>query len=381
MSTFEIRDEEIDVEEIMERIRENIKKRRQQSGYSEVQRLLQEPGFQPEVSGVDLRENLHAADVAWQIQVRRPILSYRRFISRLVVKIRRLLQQEIRWTVDPIVDRQEYFNASVVRCLNAVAKTIEEKAKASVPRTTDEEFISLVYRAFFGRDPDPGGLVTHSRLLASGASRVDVMASMLRSPEFLHVNERSVEVPWCLARIRDARKVLDVGCSESTYLQFLGHLELHGIDTRDPLVGVPRNFHFIKGDVTQNVLPREFFDLVICISTLEHIGLEAYGMKPFADGDRLALNAMLSSLRENGRMLVTAPFGRKATHGWFRVYSEHVWRQLTKGLKITEEEFFKWNGKIYEPCSIWMLADIDYIQPESPLGKAGGLVCAEILKA
>jgi len=73
MSTFEIRDEEIDVEKILERIRENIKKRRQQSGYSEAQRLLQEPRFKPQVSGVesgDLKENLCAANTAWQVQVR-----------------------------------------------------------------------------------------------------------------------------------------------------------------------------------------------------------------------------------------------------------------------------------------------------------------------
>jgi len=52
MSTFEIRDEEIDVDKTMERIRENIKKRRHRKGYYEAQRLLQEPGFKPQVSGL-----------------------------------------------------------------------------------------------------------------------------------------------------------------------------------------------------------------------------------------------------------------------------------------------------------------------------------------
>ena len=408
--TFEIKDEEIDVQKIMERIRENIKKRRQQSGYSEAQVLLEEPGFQQQISAVqhdELRKNLHEANIGYQVQVRRPILSYRPLIGRLLVRIRRILQQEIRWTLDPIVDRQESFNAVVVRCLNAMVeqtetklaeleKRIEETQSRSTQQTetklaelekridrgmTDSELISLVYKVFLDRDVDAAGLTSYSQLLASGGNVADIVADIVRSPEFLHLTERSVEVPWCLARIGNARKVLDVGCADSSYLELLGHLELYGVDSRDPSVRVPRNFHFIKGDITQDIMPHKFFDLVICISTLEHIGLEAYGMKTVRNGDRLALDMMLGSLGENGRLLVTVPFGRRATHGWLRVYDESEWRHLIKGFKIAEESYFKWNGRHYESCSMSMLSDTDYIHPESPLGKAGGIVCAELLKA
>ena len=407
---FEIKDEEIDVQKIMQRIRDNIKKRRQQDGYSEVQSLLQEPAFQQHMSAIqsdELRKNLHEVNVGIQVQVRRPILSYRPLVGRLLVRIRRILQQEIRFALDPIVDRQESFNAVVVRCLNAVVeqtetklaeleKRIEEVQSRGAQQTetklaelekridrglTDNELVSLVYKVFLDRDVDAAGLASYSQLLASGGSLADIVGDIVRSPEFLHLTERSVEIPWCLARIGNARKVLDVGCAESSYLELLGHLEWYGVDSRDPLVRVPENFHFIKGDITQDILPHNSFDLVICISTLEHIGLEAYGMKTVRNGDRLALDVMLGSLRDNGRLLITVPFGRRATHHWLRVYDKGEWRRLTKGVKITEESYFKWNGRRYESCSMSMLADTDYIHPESPLGKAGGIVCAELMKA
>ena len=125
--TFEIKDEEIDVQKIMERIRDNIKRRKQQGGYSEVRALLQEPRFQQRVSSApsdELRRHLHEANIGYQVQVRRPILSYRRIVGRLLVRIRMVLQQEIRWTLDPIVDRQEYFNARVVQVLNALTDSV-----------------------------------------------------------------------------------------------------------------------------------------------------------------------------------------------------------------------------------------------------------------
>jgi len=151
MSTFEIRDEEIDVEKIMERIRKNIKKRRQQKGYYEAQRLLQEPGFKPQESGLEsdeLRASLWPAKMAYQVQVRRPILSYRRFVSGLVVRIRRILQQEIRWTVDPIVDRQEYFNRLIVRSLNVLVESVERLQKGQAQTDHDWNRLPMDYVSF-----------------------------------------------------------------------------------------------------------------------------------------------------------------------------------------------------------------------------------------
>jgi len=210
MSTFEIRDEEIDVEKIMEQIRENIKKRKQQTSYSEAQTLLQEPEFKPQESGLEsdeLRASLRAAKKAYQVQIRRPILSYRRFVSGIVVRIRRILQQEIRWTIDPIVDRQDYFNASLVRILNALVESVESLQRRQ-PKG-DWNTLSMDYPSF----------EEHYRGDSEEIKR-----------------RLSVYVRF----FKGCSKVFDVGCGRGEFLELLREngIGAFGVDTNKSMVQI-----------------------------------------------------------------------------------------------------------------------------------------------
>jgi uncharacterized protein DUF4214/sulfatase-like protein len=50
--------------------------------------------------------------------------------------------------------------------------------------TTDEEFVTILYRAIFGRDPDPGGYNAWLNFLDSGNSRRDILNGFIYSKEF-----------------------------------------------------------------------------------------------------------------------------------------------------------------------------------------------------
>ena len=91
-------------------------------------------------------------------------------------------------------------------------------------------------------------------------------------------NERAIEIPWALSKYNNEAKVLEVGCSfayeNPEYVPALLALnipELHGLDisSRD----AP---DFIKktADIRQSGYETGFFDLVLCISTLEHVGMD-----------------------------------------------------------------------------------------------------------
>ena len=50
--------------------------------------------------------------------------------------------------------------------------------------TSDEEYVTILYRAFFGREPDEGGYNDKLRRLRNGVSRDDILDQFIYSPEF-----------------------------------------------------------------------------------------------------------------------------------------------------------------------------------------------------
>src|SRR5437763_16307101 len=88
-------------------------------------------------------------------------------------------------------------------------------------------------------------------------------------------SERVVEIPWVLTRYGGQKRVLDVGTSFALdiYVEALSQLgiqDLHGVDI------APRDFSGIRmtqADVRKMPFPDAAFDLILCVSTLEHVGL------------------------------------------------------------------------------------------------------------
>ena len=222
MSTFEIRDEEIDVEKIMERIRENIRKRKEEKSYSEIQDLLKEKGFEPTSTGPGrdgLRDSLHAANMTWEVQIRQPILSYRRYVGRFLVKVRRLLQREIRWTIDPIINRQEYFNAAVVRSLNALVEWMENQQR--MQRQMSEDLSMLTTEQPKDR-----------------STRLKINLLSFEEKFRGSSNEVKRKLSSYLDYFKECRDVLDIGCGRGEFLELLKENGIggRGIDIDEKMV-------------------------------------------------------------------------------------------------------------------------------------------------
>jgi SAM-dependent methyltransferase len=128
-------------------------------------------------------------------------------------------------------------------------------------------------------------------------------------------NERIVELPYvyrALAGAPPGSSVLDVGAAESTLAFSLASIgfEVTAVDLHPYPLSHPR-LEAVEADIL-DWEPNRTFDVVLCVSTLEHIGLGAYGDTPHeSDGsaDRRALERLRELTRPSGLLILTVPFG------------------------------------------------------------------------
>lgn len=244
-------------------------------------------------------------------------------------------------------------------------------------------------------------------------------------PYFPGCSERCVEIPFVFSRVSAPGRVLDVGVSLSDPEYFHGLLqlmrrgvELHASDIV-PIDRVLNRFSqfdaaqvariaFSQDDIRESAFPSDFFDAVLCVSMLEHVGFDTYILaedtvfdRPLTDyesfpnflswnEDARALNEMLRILRPGGRLLLTVPYG------WGGVYSTRD----SKGRYAAHLEYnkAKWDGlkaSLRLPARVqervfqhFDEAGWREVAPDAPFAKRGpderytdqGVLCVEIEK-
>jgi SAM-dependent methyltransferase len=124
------------------------------------------------------------------------------------------------------------------------------------------------------------------------------------------INERIVETPFVLANLPKSGKILDVGACESPLSLMLASsgYKVWANDTRP--------YHFshpnLKGNVCSilDLKKHNYFDGAICLSTLEHIGINAYGNPKQLGLDKLAIEKIWQLLKPGGKLLLTTPIDK-----------------------------------------------------------------------
>ncbi len=144
-------------------------------------------------------------------------------------------------------------------------------------------------------------------------------------------DERVVEFPWLATRELSGR-VLDAG-STLNHAHVLARLRPR-VESLDIVTLTPEDQAFPQLDISYQYadlrdLPFRdaIYDTVVCVSTLEHVGMDnaQYGdaaprSEDGPDALRRAVQELRRVLRPGGRMLVTVPFGVAADLGWQRVF-------------------------------------------------------------
>jgi O-antigen chain-terminating methyltransferase len=148
-NTIEIRDDEINVEEIMAKIRENIR-RRQAAG-----ELPPDPdsvigshskNYPAGESDDAIQRDLSYINSNWDIHNNSYFISsHHPYLGRFLIKGRQMVHGEVRRYLDPIVHKQTVFNQSTERVLNCLAQSEEElDGKISEAVKERDAFISKI---------------------------------------------------------------------------------------------------------------------------------------------------------------------------------------------------------------------------------------------
>lgn len=239
-----------------------------------------------------------------------------------------------------------------------------------------KDFVAAAYRLILRRDPDEAGWNEFTRALASGAlSRPGVLSAILASEEFTLLSrfedaiaaatrarlerrrlrrlpippagyERLIEIPWVLSRYRGEARVLDVGYAFAHHSYLLALTELGA----RRLVGVDLNKARVPGvepvvaDLRELPFEDGAFDIVFCVSVLEHIGRDnrLYGLadERDEDGPLAALGELRRVLARRGRLLLTVACGPSQDFGWYIQRPRETWHGWFSlaGLAVADEE-------------------------------------------
>jgi SAM-dependent methyltransferase len=280
---------------------------------------------------------------------------------------------------------------------------------AAVP---DAEFVDRLYRLVVRRDPEPDARARALAKLREGTlSRATLLAELTESDEFARVrllddattfaawaraaderprelrappgvDERPIEIPWVLSRLRGEPRVLDVGYAfaEPAYLAALVAAvpEPVGVDLAE--AAVP-GLRAVVADVRELPFDDGAFDVAICVSTLEHVGRDntVYGLG--AERDQRALPGTLKELRRvldrDGRLLVTVPCGEHEDHAWQVQLDDRSWLELfrSSGFVVFEHEVYELGADGWRSADLFSAVGVRY-GTRGP--GASAVLCAEL---
>lgn len=148
-----------------------------------------------------------------------------------------------------------------------------------------------------------------------------------------------------LSKFPKGIKILDAGCGDLKLVEKLESLgfEAWALDLL-PLKGK----HYVREDMRKTSFPDKFFDIILCINTLENVGIGDYGEEVEFDGDYKAVKEFERILKDDGKIVIMVAFGEaclKQRRHRFRVYNEIMLRGLIQKLKIKESHYFYYDGK------------------------------------
>ena len=190
------------------------------------------------------------------------------------------------------------------------------------------------------------------------------------------LDERCVEYPWLFAQL-DAQpeRVLDAGSTLNH--AFILDQPIWKSKQLHILTLAPENhcywdrgISYLFEDLRQIPIRDNFYDTVVCISTLEHIGADnrRFTREGTCEESRpgdfvLAMREMCRVLKPFGQLFLTVPFGRYRDLGTQKVFDEDLLEQAIAAFEPKEvtQTFFRYTRQSWQFADIGDCQDCEYV--------------------
>ena len=216
------------------------------------------------------------------------------------------------------------------------------------------------------------------------------------------IDERVIEYPWLFWRLPNSEgRLLDAGST----LNFDFILKNNKLKNKELYIYTlapekncywKRGISYIYGDLRATCFSDEYFDYIVCVSVLEHVGMDTsiygkYDEKRLNDESYIgAINELKRIIKRGGRLFFTMPYGLKSDYGWLRVFDGEMVDKIKMEFMPSElqEFYYMYENGYWRVCdkneaSLCLYNDIhEYKTSYDKNGPvaAGAMVCLELVK-
>jgi SAM-dependent methyltransferase len=223
----------------------------------------------------------------------------------------------------------------------------------------------------------PGYQEARERMIRKILSDMNILESFRRSTPLpdrhgVGFDERSVEIPWLMAFLgTDRERVLDAGSVlNHLYILEQPQLEKKKLDiltlAPEDLCFWKRGISYIFTDLREIPICDSFYDTVVCISTLEHVGFDnskythiKSSSKESPMDFKVVLKELRRVLKPKGRLFLTVPYGIHRDYRLFQQFDHALLSQAIEAFGSASEvvtDFYRhtphgWNAASHTECA------------------------------
>ncbi len=225
-------------------------------------------------------------------------------------------------------------------------------------------------------------------------------------------DERAIEYPWMFSRLsKNSARLLDAG----SVLNFDYVLNQAALKEKKITISTLapeqdcfwfKNVSYVFEDFRQSCFKDNYFDEIVCLSTLEHVGLDndvytagaESGVRGQALGKSLsetngsflqAISELKRILKPGGKLYLSMPFGKNISHGWLQVFDssmvDKIYAQFASS--SVQEWVFLYTNEGWKTSSRDQAKNALYFDKHKPASKAieslaaaEAVICIELTK-
>jgi len=290
-----------------------------------------------------------------------------------------------------------------MRC-SARALSLARLSPEESTLTFESSLRQLKSRVFIshGRRPYARGYISYRQTELPQYIHREFPEGVLPDRWGMWLDERVIEYPWFLSRLPDTSgRLLDAG-SALNHDCVLSHERLRN-KTLSIYTLAPesesychRGISYLYGDLRDCCFRDEYFDWIVSISTLEHVGLDntRHYTKDRSKNECCpeshlqALRELRRVLKSSGILYITLPYGRAGDHGWLQIFDAEKVQKLVDVFRpgSMRESYYRYTSSGWQLSSPEASRDAGYFdisQPPSNTPKfaaAESVVCLELVK-